>query len=251
LKVECVIPAKNEEKYLPDTLKSIMEQDMEIDRVVVVDDGSTDRTSEIALGMGAEVLSVSSQHVGRVVGPHVASLINKGLGTIRRDLPQYVLICGADDILQENYVSYLVEKMRENPLLVIASGSSTTDKAYRSIPRGVRVVFGAWWRDNKFRYEERPGWEELLCLSAVHTGCRATRFSQVRFRQARAAFTYKAPIDLGRSMKATGYPMYRAMLRAGKMYRARPDQMVRALISYVFETVPPKWVKNARRRYGW
>ncbi len=58
-KVSTVIPAYNEEKYLPlclDSLKSLdyPKQDIEI---IVVDNGSTDRTQEIALKYGAKLFA--------------------------------------------------------------------------------------------------------------------------------------------------------------------------------------------------
>ncbi len=49
----CVIPALNEESTLSEVLKSVKDK---VDRIVVVDDGSTDNTSAIAASVGAIVL---------------------------------------------------------------------------------------------------------------------------------------------------------------------------------------------------
>jgi glycosyltransferase involved in cell wall biosynthesis len=51
------IPAWNEEQSLPEVLKELRSGLPAVD-VLVVDDGSTDRTAEIAAGRGAEVLSL-------------------------------------------------------------------------------------------------------------------------------------------------------------------------------------------------
>ena len=48
MKYEVVIPARNEEKLLEETLKSIKQQTIPLNKVIVVDDGSTDDTFEIA-----------------------------------------------------------------------------------------------------------------------------------------------------------------------------------------------------------
>jgi glycosyltransferase involved in cell wall biosynthesis len=51
------IPAWNEEQNLPAVLDALLARLPEVD-VLVVDDGSTDRTAEVARGQGAEVLSL-------------------------------------------------------------------------------------------------------------------------------------------------------------------------------------------------
>jgi glycosyltransferase involved in cell wall biosynthesis len=52
-----VIPAFNEEKFLPACLASLKNQDFDADyEVIVVDNNSTDRTAEVALAYGARVL---------------------------------------------------------------------------------------------------------------------------------------------------------------------------------------------------
>jgi glycosyltransferase involved in cell wall biosynthesis len=48
MKISVIIPAFNEEKYLDKTLEAILAQDHPDFEVIVVDNGSTDRTSEIA-----------------------------------------------------------------------------------------------------------------------------------------------------------------------------------------------------------
>ncbi|MBI2958085.1 MAG: glycosyltransferase [Chloroflexi bacterium] len=54
--ISIVIPVLNEEKFLGDCLKSVLEQDYAGEyEVVVVDNGSTDRTVEIARKLGARV----------------------------------------------------------------------------------------------------------------------------------------------------------------------------------------------------
>ncbi len=54
--VAVVIPAFNAERYLGDALRSLRDQSLQPDEVVVVDDGSTDRTAAIAQQAGATVI---------------------------------------------------------------------------------------------------------------------------------------------------------------------------------------------------
>ena len=48
LTLTIIVPAYNEEAGLSEVLESIQRQTVPVDHVIVVDDGSTDRTSEIA-----------------------------------------------------------------------------------------------------------------------------------------------------------------------------------------------------------
>jgi 4,4'-diaponeurosporenoate glycosyltransferase len=52
-----IIPARNEERNLPRLLKSLVDSVTVRDEVVVVDDGSTDNTAQVAAKLGARVLS--------------------------------------------------------------------------------------------------------------------------------------------------------------------------------------------------
>ena len=54
--ISVVIPAYNEEKSIAQTVTSIRNQSVTIDEIIVVDDCSSDRTSEVALQAGARVV---------------------------------------------------------------------------------------------------------------------------------------------------------------------------------------------------
>lgn len=46
--ISVVIPAYNSEDYLRDAIESVLTQSLPVFEIIVVDDGSTDDTSEIA-----------------------------------------------------------------------------------------------------------------------------------------------------------------------------------------------------------
>jgi glycosyltransferase involved in cell wall biosynthesis len=80
MKIFCIIPALNEEKYISDVTVKVRPL---VDELVVVDDGSTDRTAELAHAAGATVLK---------------HLINSGQGASLETGNQYALNHGADII---------------------------------------------------------------------------------------------------------------------------------------------------------
>ena len=55
--VSVIIPARNEEHNLPTLLRSLASQPAKPREIIVVDDGSTDRTAEIARQLGATVIA--------------------------------------------------------------------------------------------------------------------------------------------------------------------------------------------------
>jgi glycosyltransferase involved in cell wall biosynthesis len=81
VKIFCIIPAFNEEENIAEVIKGVKPL---VDRVVVIDDGSTDRTYDLATGAGATV----SRH-----------LINRGQGAALETGNEYALAHGADIIV--------------------------------------------------------------------------------------------------------------------------------------------------------
>ncbi|MEK3884644.1 glycosyltransferase [Paenibacillus sp. PL2-23] len=63
-RVTVIIPARDEEGNIPRLLESLRQQSRPPDEVIVVDDGSSDRTAELAAGMGATVLQPEEPPAG-------------------------------------------------------------------------------------------------------------------------------------------------------------------------------------------
>ena len=65
--ISIIIPAYNEELKIKDTLESIIDI-KEIDEIIVVDDGSSDKTSEVAKSVKSEKINVITQSQNRGKG---------------------------------------------------------------------------------------------------------------------------------------------------------------------------------------
>jgi len=90
----------NYERYLAAAIDSALEQDYPGTRVVVVDDGSTDRSREIIVSYGSRIRAVLKPNGGQV------SAYNRALEEIDSE---YVILLDADDLL---YPSAVTEVMR-------------------------------------------------------------------------------------------------------------------------------------------
>jgi len=81
-----IIPAYNEARFIGSVLLKLMQKPI---KVLVVDDGSTDDTGEIALAAGAEVLRLATNQ-GK------GGALNAGLATASQRRPDAIVIIDAD-----------------------------------------------------------------------------------------------------------------------------------------------------------
>jgi glycosyltransferase involved in cell wall biosynthesis len=62
--ISCIVPVYNGERYLAEALDSILAQTYGPLEILVVDDGSTDRTSEVVAGYGSAVRTLHQPNAG-------------------------------------------------------------------------------------------------------------------------------------------------------------------------------------------
>lgn len=99
-----VIPAKNEEAYLPLLLASIKTQTMQPKEVIVADANSNDRTREIARNFGCRVIDGGMPGPGRNRGAEVAA-------------GEYLLFLDSDvQLLDEYFIEHAVGELKERKL---------------------------------------------------------------------------------------------------------------------------------------
>lgn len=75
MRLSVVIPARNEEAYIQSCLRAVNAQTRKPDELIVVDNGSTDRTAEIASALGAKIVECPTPGVAlaRQAGLEAAS----------------------------------------------------------------------------------------------------------------------------------------------------------------------------------
>ena len=120
-----VIPAHNEEKYLKQTLDSLVNQTHLPSKIVIVNDNSTDGTQDIIDSFKKEYkwiagLSISSSKE-HVPGSKVVNAFYKGLETLDDN---YEVICkfDADLIFPKNYLESIAKLFQSNAKIGIAGG---------------------------------------------------------------------------------------------------------------------------------
>lgn len=102
--VGVVVPAYNAGRFLADTLRSVMAQTRPADRVVVVDDGSSDDTAAVAAQF-PDVILVRQTNSG------VAAARNRGAREVATD---WVAFLDADDLWRPEKLQSQLEAARES-----------------------------------------------------------------------------------------------------------------------------------------
>ncbi|MEM2914649.1 MAG: glycosyltransferase family 2 protein, partial [Candidatus Bathyarchaeia archaeon] len=92
--ITAIVPAFNEEKSIGKTLESLLNQTKKLEQIIVVDDGSTDRTSEVVENFRNVTLIKNHRRIGK------AESINRVLELISTD---FVIIVDADTVLEESF----------------------------------------------------------------------------------------------------------------------------------------------------
>lgn len=102
--VTAIMPAYNAEAFIAESLESLLAQDYRPFEVVVVDDGSQDRTAEISESY--DVMTIRAPHGGRAVACNVALAAARG---------ELVTAFDADDLWPPNRLSLQVEFLQQHP----------------------------------------------------------------------------------------------------------------------------------------
>jgi N-acetylglucosaminyltransferase len=132
-----IVPAHNEELGLPATLEALRRQTVPPEEIIVVDDGSADRTGEVAASYGATVLRPD-----RNLGSK-ARAQNHALPTCKSDL---VLAVDADTVLAPDYIEK-IKPVFDDPEVVVAAGNVQTRFTRTAWERGrsIEYLFGFHW----------------------------------------------------------------------------------------------------------
>lgn len=211
VKIGVVIPARNEEKRLPLTLKALLNQTVKPYKTIVIDDGSTDRTREIALEHGVDVISLPDRGYRAGGMPVLATTINKGLEALSKENLDYVMILGADHILFKDYIEKIVNRMK-NPRIVVAGGVILGDRYKARMPRGSgRLINAKWFHKIGFKYPPWWGFEAWLLFKAESMGYNYTVVKEAKSVVQRKTGVNPAQMyGWGKGMNALCYhPAYR------------------------------------------
>ena len=104
--VSCIIPVYNGERYLPETLDSVFGQTHQELDVIVADDGSTDRSREVATNYPRPVVCISQENAGHAAARNLALGIARG---------EFIAFVDADDLWLPSKLAMQLQWLAERP----------------------------------------------------------------------------------------------------------------------------------------
>ena len=253
-KVAVVLNARNEEKVLSKTISAILSQELLPYRIIVINDGSTDRTGEVAANFPkVEVINKEKRNESYLARKELAGVINEGLRKLHSDKNcEFVCMMGADLLLPKNYLSTIISRMKKDPKIAISSGK--LEGEFSIEPRGGgRIVRCDFWRELGFLYPENYGWEGYLVLKAQSMGYEVRSYSDIVFQTQRKTgtkFDSSRYFYYGLALKALGYTGSYTFGKALLFFLKHPSgsyHMVRGFLSDYDDLYEPELREYVRK----
>ncbi|MFC8664227.1 glycosyltransferase [Streptomyces sp. NPDC057199] len=150
--VSVLVPAYNEEAGIESTVRSLLASDYPQLQIIVIDDGSTDRTAELAEGIeDPRVLVVRKPNGGK------AEALNTGLAHASHDI---LVMVDADTVFEPDAIHHLVQPLA-HPAVGAVSGNTKV---------GNRRGLLAKWQHLEYCFGfnlDRRMFEVLECMTTV------------------------------------------------------------------------------------
>ena len=242
--VSVIVPAYNEAVGIAATVRSLVGSDYPDLEVVVVDDGSTDGTSDIVSALG-----LPNVRVVRQVNAGKAAALNTGVAAASHDL--LVLVDG-DTVFQPDTVRMIVQQLRDPSVGAVAGNAKVGNR---------RGILGRWQHLEYvvgFNLERRM-FDLLRCITTVPGAVGAFRRQALDQVGGISGDTLAEDTDLTMAVLRAGYRVvYEPRAVAWTEAPATINDLWRQRYRWCYGTIQSVW-KHRRavveggpsRRLGW
>ncbi|MHA2139374.1 MAG: glycosyltransferase family A protein [Candidatus Hodarchaeales archaeon] len=253
-----VIPARNEENNIIATLNALDFQTVPIRIVIIVDDGSTDETVQILKNYHSTNFKLvikarpNRKNGPSLVGtPAIATTFNLGFKEASKSQYDYIMILGADCILETRYIEKLLLKFEQDSSLAIASGQSVRININPTHARGSgRIIDYRFWKHYGEKYPVIYGWEDDCLMQCQRMGLKVRSYKGISFKFTRRDQGTIDFMNWGRATRSMKYNPIIVLLRAGRFLLFQKygiKATVRFLTGYLSSRLPEDVSSNQKR----
>ncbi|WP_148680868.1 glycosyltransferase family A protein [Candidatus Nitrososphaera gargensis] len=252
-----LVTVKNGEMTIVESLESIMRQSVEPSLVCVVNDGSTDSTSNLLFK-----LKDSYQNI------HIITLEDKGYDSrrivhnwniacdyVKKSGKEYdyLLISSDDVVLPKEYVERLIQEMSIDPKLAVVSGNrGLAQSDFISLPEGAgRLIRVSFFSQIGYRHPPYYGYEPWILYKALQMGYRIRKLADLKYEHKRTFGVGHQFIEYGPAMRCLGYHPIFVLARVVRNILTNKTGIsksasLRMLFDYLFEG---KWKDDPYFQY--
>ncbi len=136
VKITVIIPIYNAEEYIAQCLESLMRQTYRDFELIIVNDGSTDKSAEICNRFAGQYENINVMH------KHNGGLISARISGLQKASGQYIAFVDADDWVDQDFLELLVTWMESEQSDIVMMGcikeeKNTSEKMYNRFEKGV------------------------------------------------------------------------------------------------------------------
>lgn len=134
-RISVVIPAYNCERFIKDAIESVLNQTFNDYEIIVIDDGSTDKTKDAVLQFREKVKYVYQPNGGPASARNTGAALSQG---------EYIAFLDSDDAWLPEKLELQIEKFKNRPGLglVYSDAYILPENFNNSEPAKVKTVFG-------------------------------------------------------------------------------------------------------------
>jgi glycosyltransferase involved in cell wall biosynthesis len=206
-----ILTCRNSQSTIRSAIESILKQTVLPEYIIIINDGSTDKTAEIIQEIRSAQSSIYvithpdwGYDIKRVVSNWNEAIRFSKERNLKRT--KFHLIATDDAEYSPEYVETLIQSMDSNEKIAIASG--TYSEHAPAMPHGAgRLVNNSFLENTIWRgcYPEKMGYESAVLYEADRCGYNHIVISDARFRHTRPLGLGHKFYEFGASMQTLGY----------------------------------------------
>ena len=204
-----IVTCRNSENTIEKAILSLHNQTLKPEYIIIIDDGSSDKTSEILIKLSKiihNIFVITNPDLGYDV-TRIVNNWNKAIQFSRDhnlEDTSYHMIATDDTIYEDDYARKIISVMDNNHNLVVVSGCYD-ENSYEKPHGAGRFVRNSFFYKVHNLYPEKMGYESVILITAKKNKLDYKILKEARFEHTRQLGQDHHFYEFGASMRTLGY----------------------------------------------